>query len=155
MSIKDIAYRQYQEIVDRAGYQMRESVVPPEGWLCTARKALKMSGAQLSRRLGVSRSQVSKTEKNELSGSVTIKTMQHMAEKMDCRFVYAIVPEKRVEDILLARAKEKAFSIVKRTNEHMALEGQTLSAQQIQFEVERLQMDLVNTMPSDFWDDKQ
>ena len=155
MSIKDIAYRQYQEIVDRAGYQMRESVVPPEGWLCTARKALKMSGAQLARRLGVSRSQVSKTEKNELSGSVTIKTMQHMAEKMDCRFVYAIVPEKRVEDILLARAKEKAFSIVKRTNEHMALEGQTLSAQQIQFEVERLQMDLVNTMPYDFWDDKQ
>jgi predicted DNA-binding mobile mystery protein A len=155
MSIKDIAYRQYQEIVDTAGYQMRESVVPPEGWLCTARKALKMSGAQLARRLGVSRSQVSKTEKNELSGSVTIKTMQHMAEKMDCRFVYAIVPEKRVEDILLARAKEKAFSIVKRTNEHMALEGQTLSAQQIQFEVERLQMDLVNTMPSDFWDDKQ
>ena len=155
MSIKDIAYRQYQEIVDRAGYKMRESVVPPEGWLCTARKALKMSGAQLARRLGVSRSQVSKTEKNELSGSVTIKTMQHMAEKMDCRFVYAIVPEKRVEDILLARAKEKAFSIVKRTNEHMALEGQTLSAQQIQFEVERLQKDLVNTMPSDFWDDKQ
>lgn len=154
MSVKDIAYIQYQEIVDRAGHQMRECIVPPEGWLCTVRKALKMSGAQLARRLGVSRSQVSKTEKNELSGSVTIRTIQHMAEKMDCRFVYAIVPEKRVEDILLARAKEKATHIVSRTNEHMALEGQILSNEQIMFEIERLQMQLANNMPSDFWDDK-
>ena len=155
MSVKDIAYRQYQEIVDRAGHQMRECAVPPEGWLCTARKALKMSGAQLARRLGVSRSQVSKTEKNEMAGRVTIKTMQQMAAKMNCRFVYAIVPEKRVEDIMRARAKEKATRIVSRTNAHMALEGQTLSAEQRQFEIERLQRELVNNMPSDFWDDKE
>lgn len=155
MSIKDIVYTQYQEIVNRAARQMRDITVPPEGWSCTARKALKMSGAQLARRLGVSRSQVSRTEKSELSGRVTIKTMQQMAKKMGCRFVYAIVPEKSVEDILLAQAREKAFAIVKHTNMHMALEGKTLSTQQMQFEIERLQKEIVNNMPSDFWDDKQ
>jgi len=155
MSIKDIVSVQYQDIIDRAADQVRGLVTPPEGWLCTARKALKMSGAQLARRRGVSRAQVSKTEKNELSGSVTIKTMQQMAEAMGYRFVYSIVPEKTVAELIKARAKEKASAIVERTNQHMALEGQTLSNQQIQFEVDRLQRELTNTLPFDLWDDEQ
>ncbi len=153
MSIKDIVSIQYQGIIDRAARQVQAITTPPEGWLCTARKALQMSGAQLSRRLGVSRAQVSKTEKKELSGSVTIKTMQQMAEAMGCRFVYTIVPEKSVEDLVQARAKVKATALVERTNKHMALEGQTLSSQQIQFEIERLQRDMLNMPPFDFWDD--
>lgn len=155
MSIKDIVSVQYQDIIDRAAGQVRGVVAPPEGWLCTARKALKMSGAQLARRLGVSRAQVSKTEKKELSGSVTIKTMQQMAKAMGYRFVYTIVPEKTVEELIKARAKEKASAIVERANKHMALEGQTLSNPKIQFEVDRLQQELTNTLPFDLWDDEQ
>jgi len=153
MSIKDIVSIQYQDIIDRTADQMHGVTMPPEGWLRSARKALKMSGAQLARRLGVSRAQVSKTEKSELSGSVTIKTMQLMAEAMGYRFVYTIVPEKSVEEIIKARAKKKASAIVDRTDKHMALEGQTLSNQQVQFEISRMQQDMVNTMPFDFWDD--
>jgi len=154
MSIKDIVSSQYRDIIDRAAHPAQEITMPPEGWLCTARKALQMSGAQLARRLGVSRAQVSKTEKKELSGSVTIKTMQQMAEAMGYRFVYTIVPEKSVEDNIKAHAKKKASAIVERTNEHMALEGQTLSSQQRQFEIERLQKDMIDRQPSDFWDDE-
>ncbi len=154
MSIKDIVFSQYQGIINRAASQVREVTVPPEGWLCTARKALKMSGAQLARRLGVSRAQVSKTEKNELMGSVTIKTMQQMAEKIGCRFVYAVVPENTVEDLINARAKEKATAIVELTNKHMALEQQALSNEQRQFEIDRLQQEMVKDIPFDFWDDK-
>ena len=155
MSIKDIVSIQYQEIIDRAAHQLREISLPPEGWLCSARKALQMSGAQLARRLGVSRAQVSKTEKNELTSSVTIKTMQHMAEAMGYRFVYAIVPEKTVKNVIEERARKKATAIVERTNKHMALEGQTLSSQQIQFEIERLQKAMMDRQPSDFWDDEK
>jgi len=155
MAVKDIASSQYQDIIDHAASQTREITMPPEGWLCTARKALKMSGAQLARRLGVSRAQVSKTQKNELTGSVTIKTLQHMAEAMGYRFVYAIVPKNTVADMIETRAKEKAVDIVTRTNKHMALEGQTLSKPQVQFEIERIQRDMINTLPFDFWDDKK
>ncbi len=153
MSIKDIVSIQYQDIIDRTANQMQGVTMPPEGWLRSARKALKMSGAQLARRLGVSRAQVSKTEKSELSGSVTIKTMQLMAEAMGYRFVYTIVPENSVAEIIEERAKKKATAIVDRTDKHMALEGQTLSNQQAQFEISRMQQDMVNTMPFDFWDD--
>ncbi len=60
-----------------------------------------------------------------------------------------------VEVIIKARANVKASALVQRTNEHMALEGQKLSSQQIQFEIDRLQRDMINTMPFDLWDDEQ
>jgi len=155
MKIKDIVAGQYRDIVNDAGKRAQDSIMPPEGWLCTARKALQMSGAQLARHLGVTRALISKTEKNELSGSVTIKTMQQMAEAMGYRFVYTIVPEKSVEDIIKQRAKEKAIALVEKTNQHMALEGQTLSNNQIAFDIERLQKDMMDRQPSDFWDDEK
>ncbi len=52
MSIKQVVTIQYQQIMDRTAKTVHGISVPPEGWLCTARKALNMSGAQLARRLG-------------------------------------------------------------------------------------------------------
>ena len=154
MILKAIISRQYQDKVNRAGTRVRNMTVPPEGWLCTARKALGMSAAQLARRLGVTRAQVSNTEKGELTGSVTLKTLQTMAESMGYRFIYVIVPREKVENILADRAKKKATRLVEETHKHMALEDQALSDKQIALEIERLQQDLLRNMPSDFWDDK-
>jgi len=153
MSIKKIVTAQYQSLVDRAAVSARELSVPKEGWIRTVRKALGMSGAQLARRLGVTRALVSNTERAELSGGVTIKAMQQMARAMDCQFVYAIVPDGVIQDMISRRAREKALAIVDRTNKHMALEAQTLSKEQIEFEIGRLQQQLVNAMPSDLWND--
>ena len=153
MSIKKIVTAQYQSLVDRAAVSARELSVPKEGWIRTVRKALGMSGAQLARRLGVTRALVSNTERAELSGSVTIKAMQQMARAMDCQFVYAIVPDGVIQDMISRRAREKALAIVERTNKHMALEAQTLSKEQIEFEIRRLQQELVDAMPSDLWND--
>jgi predicted DNA-binding mobile mystery protein A len=153
MSIREIVIAQYQSLVNRAAVSARELSVPKEGWIRTVRKALGMSGAQLARRLGVTRALVSNTERAELSGSVTIKAMEQMARAMDCKFVYAIVPDGEIQDMISQRAREKALAIVERTNKHMALEAQTLSKEQIDFEIRRLQRELVNAMPSDLWND--
>ncbi len=151
--VKQIAREQYKNRVNKVAAQIYRIELPKEGWLATVRKALGMSAAQLARRLGVTRAQVSKTEKAELSGSVTIKTMQSMAEGMGCRFVYAIVPQKTVEDILDNRARIKARRIVEAASKQAALEDQALTDQQIEFEIERLQRNMVADMPSDFWND--
>jgi len=154
MSIKQVVTIQYQQIVNRTANAVRDISVPPEGWLCTARKALNMSAAQLSRRLGVSRAQVSQTEKRELTGNVTLNAVQQMAEAMGYRFVYAIVPKDAVEDVIAARAKEKATDLVIKTSEHMALESQALSNVQIQFEINRIQRNLMDEMPTSLWNDE-
>ena len=153
MSIKQIVSIQYQNIVDRAGQVFHEVSIPREGWLSTARKALNMSGAQLARRLSVSRAQISQTEKKELSGGVTLKKMQQMSEAMGYRFVYAIVPENTTEDLIAERAREKASKLVNETSKHMALEAQALSKSQIEFEIKRVQQELMNKLPSDLWND--
>jgi len=153
MNIKKIVIAQYQALVDRAALSARGLSVPKEGWIRTVRKALGMSGAQLARRLGVTRALVSNTERAELSGSVSMKTMQKMARALDCRFVYAIVPDEEIQNMISQRAREKALAIVERTSNHMALEAQSLSKEQFDFEVRRLQQEFVNGLPSDLWND--
>ena len=153
-TVKHIANEQHRALVNRAAEQFRSVPHPRESWLSLVRHALGMSAAQLARRLGVTRAHISKTEKAELLGGVTLKTMHNFAEGMGCRFVYAIVPENTVEDILAERAGKKAQRIVEVTNKHMALEDQSLSSKAIAYEIERLQKDMLNTMPSDFWNDE-
>ena len=153
MSVKNTVISQYRDKINHAALKAKDLDMPPEGWICTVRKALCMSAAQLSRRLGKSRALVSNREKAELSGSVTLKTMESMAEAMGCKFVYAILPEDNIDSILEIRARNKAQSLVKESSKHMALEQQALSKKQIIFEIEQLQVDMLKDISADFWND--
>ena len=154
MSVKQAAQLQYQGIVDRAAAAAGNLRVPPEGWLRTVRKALGMSGAQLARRMKVSRAAVGQTERSELAGGVTLKAMEAAAEAMGCRFVYAIVPDGTVEDLVTDQARRKVEKLVGIASKHMALESQTLPEAKIKDEIARQIRNMLVHMPSDFWDDK-
>jgi predicted DNA-binding mobile mystery protein A len=153
MSVKTIVHHQYQRIVDAAASHAGLRT-PSEGWMRTARKALGMSGAQLAKRMGVTRARVAQAEHAELSGGATLKSMQTAAEAMGCRFVYAIIPEKRIEDVIMAQARKKALALVGTASTHMALESQTLPNDKIAQEVERLTREIAQEMAPDFWSDK-
>ena len=155
MGIGKIVAKQYKSKVNQAVKQFDHfSMCPPEGWVKTVRKALGMSGPQLAQRLGVTKARVSRLEKDELTGSVSLKTMQASAEAMGCRFVYAIIPEMEVEEVIKQRAIEKAREQVKQVSVHMALEAQSLSKEQLEFEIERIATEIVENLPADFWSDK-
>src|SRR5229473_1162872 len=112
MSIKTVIQQQYRSIVDNAAASLAGLQTPPEGWLRTVRNALGMSGAQLAKKLGVTRARIAQAEQAELHGGVTLKSMQATAEAMGCRFVYAIVPPGPIKDIIVAQARKKAMAIV-------------------------------------------
>jgi len=152
--IKAVVLSQYRDKVNQAAMKLCGIPFPPEGWLCTVRKALGMSVVQLARRLGKTRALISHTEKAELNGSVTLRTMHKMAKAMECRFVYAIVPQHTIEDILEARAKEKAEKLVEESSKHMGLEQQLLSREQMIFEIKRLNREIIEDMQADFWNDE-
>ncbi len=154
MAIKGIVKEQYSGIVRRATKNARGIEVPREGWLRTVRRALGMSAAQLARRHDVTRANISKIEKMELTGNVTIKTMQDLAGAMGCRFVYAIVPDTNIDEILASRARQKAKRIVDHAGKHMALEAQNLSQKQTESEIERLQQELISNQSGRLWDDE-
>ncbi len=152
MSVKTIAQQQYQRSVNAAvGHAGLRT--PREGWMRTVRKALGMSGAQLAKRMGVTRARIAQAEQAELVGGVTLNSMQAFAEAMGCRFVYAIVPPTRVEDLIVAQARKKAEALVGTASKHMALESQTLPDDKIAQEVERLTSEIAREMAPDFWSD--
>jgi predicted DNA-binding mobile mystery protein A len=150
MSVKTVVQQQYQRIVDSAASHAALQT-PPEGWLRTVRKALGMSGAQLAKTMKVTRARVAQAERAELDGAVTLKSMQTMAEAMGCRFVYAIVPPQRIEDVIMAQARKKAVALVGTASQHMALESQALPDDKIAQAVEHLTREIAAEMPRDFW----
>jgi predicted DNA-binding mobile mystery protein A len=153
MSTRQVVALQYQQIVERASEPLRRAVRPNEGWLRTVRKALQMSGSQLARRLGVSRSLIYRFEKAELSGQITIAKLEELGAALNCRVVYGLVPLTSVEHSVSEQAGKKAQAYVQRTNEHMALEGQTLSPQQIEIEISRIAKAIADSPPRDLWDE--
>jgi len=153
MKLKKVVTQQYQTIVNNAAKQLLGIPMPKEGWIRTVRKALNMSGTQLANKLGVTRSLISQTEQAEIIGAITIKNMQNMAATMGCRLVYAIVPENKIEEIMLKQAQKQAHDIVKIVNNQMALEDQLLSNDNIQFEIDRLTKELLENPPANFWDE--
>jgi predicted DNA-binding mobile mystery protein A len=153
MSVKTIVQLQYRRVVDNAARHPAPQT-PREGWLRTVRNALGMSGAQLAKKMGVTRARVAQAEHAERTGGITLRSMQAMAEAMGCKLVYAIVPPGRIEDLVLAQARNKATAIVGTASKHMALESQTLPSDKITEEVERLAQEIAREMPPDFWNDK-
>lgn len=155
MSVKATVQKQLQCKADQAAKgSLQDAAIPSEGWIAFMRKALGISGAQLARLMGLSRSRISQAEKAELEGGVTLRTMQDAAEAMGCKFVYGIVPANGgVRDLIAARARKKAEALVGRTSTHMALEKQNLSAAQIAEEIEQTAQDLMRNPPPDFWED--
>lgn len=154
MSLDKIITQQYQKKVNQAVKRFDGFILPAEGWLKTIRQALGMSGAQLAKRLGVTKGRVSQAENAELEGGITIKTMHNMAAAMNCRFVYAIIPEKDVEIILRDQALKKAKERVTAASTHMALEAQTLSEEKLNTEIERIAKEIIEKRPPDFWNDE-
>src|SRR5438270_620183 len=78
---------------------------PPKGWLRAIRDALGMTTAQLARRLGVSQPRIVELEQSEVSGRVTLHTLQRAAEALGCRLVYVLVPERPLADVVRERAE--------------------------------------------------
>lgn len=154
MSVKRLAALQYRALVDGAA-PLARIAMPRDGWLATVRKALGMSGAELARRLGVTRARVSQAERSEAEGGITLKAMEQFAEAMGCRFVYAIVPpDGRIESLVAAQARKKAEAIVAKASIHMALEKQALPERKNRAEVERLARELMEDPPPGFWSEK-
>lgn len=154
MSVKDTAKRQYIRLLDKAAKQLDGFQNPREGWISTMRKALGMSAPELARRMGVTKPAIYQVERKELEGGVTLQHMEKLAEALGGRFVYAIVPESSVEDIIQEQARKKAEKIVTRASAHMALEKQSLPSEETRAEIERLAQELVRKPPSGFWGDR-
>lgn len=126
---------------------------PVKGWLRAIREALGMSGKQFARRLRVAPPRITALEKNELSGSVTIKTMQQAADALDCVFVYAVIPRESLADIVCKRAWSLAGKRLGRVSHSMLLEAQELSDEEQKGVFDSEVKEIIRRTPKELWDD--
>ena len=123
---------------------------PSDGWIRSIRKSIGMTTRQLAERIGVTQQATSKLEENELDDSVTLKTLRRAAEAMDCRLVYAIIPNQgNLEDIVKKQAYKKAKAIVEPVNHTMLLEAQEVG--DLQSKINETADELGNNLNSKLW----
>jgi predicted DNA-binding mobile mystery protein A len=75
------------------------------GWLRTIRQALGVPVAEIAAKLGVNRSVIFRMEAREFKRTVSLKTLDKMAEAMGCEVVFTIVPQRGMTLVELAEER--------------------------------------------------
>ncbi len=63
-------------------------------------------------------------QRREATGTIQLDTLRELAEAMGCKLVYAVVPDKPLEEVRRARALELARKTLARSTHSMKLEAQ-------------------------------
>lgn len=127
---------------------------PPEaGWGRTIREGLGMSLRQLASRMGLSKTAVAALEHNEASGSIRMKSLESLADALDCDLVYGLVPRGSLEAVIRNRAREVADRVVGRVSHSMELEEQGIPMSDRDRQVMEFAAELWQKMPRELWDD--
>ena len=84
-----------------------------------------MSGAQLAARMGVSAQTVHGLERSEASATISLERLQRAAEAMECTLVYALVPNRTLEETIAGRRERLVDEALRRVDQTMALEDQS------------------------------
>ena len=128
---------------------------PRTGWVFAIRKVLGMSGRQLASRMGIPPGRISRIEKGEVSGSVTLDAMSRAAEAFDCRFIYAFVPNDSLEALISRRAHDASRRRAKYVNQSMKLEGQQLDEDALADLIHAEAMELIAGSSRTLWDESE
>lgn len=130
-----------------------ELAMPTRGWVTAIREALGMTAAQLAQRLGVVPSRINAIQKAEVSGAITIKSMREAAEALNCKFVYALVPVEELDALVEKRARLHAASRLKALDHTMALEDQSVDADDRKSQEEWIIRDMLEKHARRLWNE--
>ena len=133
---------------------LRADNAPRSGWIKAVRGALGINTRQLADRVGVEQSNITRLEKREPRGNVTLERLARAAKAMNCKLIYAVVPDDRFTDleaIIDERARDLAHQLVQRTEHSMRLEKQGAADADLHKEVDSLANQLKSKMDSRIW----
>ena len=132
---------------------VRTLPTPRQGWIAEVRGLLGMRAAQLARRLGSTQAAISKLERSEARGTITLNRLRQAAEALDCQLVYAFVPNGSFEALIRERAEALARREIARVGHTMALEDQRPDDPARAVAVATLAAELVRTLDRQLWDE--
>jgi predicted DNA-binding mobile mystery protein A len=137
-----------------AAMQSVEFTCPPKGWIRAIRDALGLSSTQFAARLGVKQPRITALEKAEVNGVASLQTIREAAEALGCKFVYAVIPETSLDDLVRKQAVKRAEQELRRIHHTMSLESQSLDDRDLADERQRLIDEMLEGSMRRLWDDQ-
>ena len=128
---------------------------PVKGWIRAIRDALGMTLTQVGTLLNVSATRISHIEQDELKGSVTLATMERIANALGCRFVYALIPQISLQAKVHAQARQKSLALLAQASHSMNLEAQGVLPEELEEQLQRLIDDFLTGKPSRLWEEAE
>ena len=126
---------------------------PGDGWIQGIRTALNMTLGQLAKKMKITSPSLKNFETREKQGNITLNSLKQIANALDMQLVYAIIPkEGSLDDMVDAKAWEKAREIVNRTANTMALEDQANEQGRLMQAFQDKKNELKNEIPKFLWD---
>ena len=154
MGIAKLTAQARKHLDDRFGsFGEPERFQPPvRGWIRAIREGLGMTTEQLAKRLHVRQPSVVSLEQSEAAGTIELATLRRVAEAMNCRVIYALVPNEQLDTMVRDRAR--LFERRRRAPvEHsMLLEDQAVAGAEVE---DRLEETIRTTNPRRFWADEE
>lgn len=139
--------RRLTRLLDRAAKQLADVEAPQKGWIAAMRRSLGMSAEFVAQRKGVSRNAVYQAERSEKEGAVSLKQMEQLAAAMGGTFVYAIIPNGRVDDMKYQQARTKAVAMLRDIEDAASWPKDDRDDW-----IDDKAAELIHDMPSHFWE---
>ena len=131
--------------------------VPPSGWIKAIRESLGMTARQLGDRMGVDHTGILRMEERESNGKITIEMIERAARAMNCKLVYAIVPNdphQSLDEILNEQALKTARALTGKVAHSMRLEKQGVHHDHTNKDIEQLAQGLKENLDPMLWGKK-
>lgn len=127
---------------------------PKAGWIKAIRESLGMSSYQLAVRMGIQQSGVILLEQREAHKKVSLEILEKAAHAMNCKLVYALVPEVSLENTVEEQSQKAAREILQQTLHTMGLEMQPVGEVEKELHLQEVATDLRNKLDRRLWSTK-
>jgi len=113
-----------------------------------------MTSTQLASRIGVVQSRITELERAEVSGAITLNSLERAAEAMGCRVFYVLMPEHPLADTVRQRAERLADQQLAAVSHTMQLEDQAVQNRAARREQREALVQKLLLRPSRLWEEK-
>jgi len=152
MNDKDYLRLQQIEEAIRPFRVLVDTEPPRRGWIRAIQQALGVTNRHLAKRLRLKPQTIEDMQEYEAKETIKLTTLRKLAQALDCRLVYAVVPNKPLEEMRLEQARNVARRQLKPVAHSMSLEAQGVSDADQKSELDRLVQKLLAGNPRKLWE---
>lgn len=151
---RKISEKQLVRDISRQGELVKEIRQPKRGWIRQMRELLGMTIKALAQQCRLDPSTIVRLEQSEQKHSITLNSLEKLADGLNCDVKYILVPREPIDQYLLRRAEIAARREIAKVTHTMGLEGQQPTEEQVEAQIQDLAAELLHKRSSTLWEEE-